>query len=126
MVREKNCSFGCWRLNFLLSGEQGLMSQICFMGDVVLNGFQLGGYSSSSRTSIIRILDAGTGMVLFSNLNVVVPSTMSLRISGPWASSVGVCMQLGPVIWIVFFFLSFFISQKKQQTGHLLCWSRQH
>jgi hypothetical protein len=80
-------------------GGANLMSQVCFRGVVELVSFKLGAYSAP-RLCAVRVLDMGTGTMLFSSLAQSVPSTTALSFTSsgaPWSSNTGICLQLGPV-----------------------------
>ncbi len=67
--------------------RQDRMGQLCFIGDVSLNSFRLGAWSSSRTTSFF-IFDVN-GTSLFSSGTIAVSAAVSSVFVGPWTSSRG-------------------------------------
>ena len=72
-------------------GASSRIQQILLSGQVTLNSFQIG--SDSPRTTQVTVIDAATNAVLFDESASIGRST---TFSGPWTSSVGIALQLGP------------------------------
>ena len=69
------------------------MQQIYLRGSVRLNSFRAAAFSAS-ETLTVRIVDASNGLILFSQDATL--TTVASTFMGPWNSSVGIALQLGP------------------------------
>jgi hypothetical protein len=78
--------------------DTGTMNQICLLlagtGSVTLNSFTLGAYASS-RTCSVGIYHS-TGTVIYANASEVIGASTRRVFTGPWTSTDGICLQLGP------------------------------
>ncbi len=75
-----------------------IMNQICLMvvqGSVTVQSFALGAFTSD-RTIATRVYDAAGGPALYLNETELVRGTVRKIVSGPWTSTTGICLQLGP------------------------------
>ena len=78
--------------------DSSSFQQLFLRGNVQVNSFQIATFSSSTVKTTIRIVDAATGMTLSLQPDVII-STTSSTISGPWNSTVGIALQLGPDLY---------------------------
>ena len=81
--------------NVAYGGSDGsTMQQLYLRGNVRLNSFQMATYSGSGVTTEVRVVDAATGTVLFTQTASLTTEVSTL--TGPWTSAVGIALQMGP------------------------------
>jgi hypothetical protein len=79
--------------------SSGTTQQILILGvGVELRSFDIAGFSSAGTCSV-KVVDVASGAILFDSPDAVYSNTVVSSFSGPWTSTEGLAIQLGPDLY---------------------------